>query len=1238
MHPIATRVLRWLLATAAIALLAVAGAGAWLLTTEAGLRRAVAWLESLDRVEIRVHGARGRLIGPLAADSIEIAHTRATIRIDGFEADYEPSELLAGRIAAETVRAASATVRVHERSDPPGPPGFMPGWLSLTIDDAAIARLDIVSPGGAELLLADVGGSVSVTRTQIEFQDARADAGGWAIAGAGGRLHAREPLGLDVHAAWSLFEGPLITGIAHANGDLGRLSVDARVAAPGTGRARLEFLDLAGDLRWQGQAWIERLDLSQWIEPAPVGPLDATLTVAGDRTSYYADGTIQGAGLPAGGLEVDASVGYADSLLTVPRLALSGPDGATLSLNGTVSLADEPRVEATARWSRLRWPLAGAEQVRFPRGNLGIAGWGDLDWRIEGEFVAAGVPSAAGIASGRLTASQLVVDESDWQVLGGTIAATGMLSRDPDRAWTIAGRASGLEPGRLRPDLPGRLAFDFAASGNGLDRRAHWAAAVDRLSGRLRGQPASGAGIVRRQAGRLQFERVALALGPARLQLDGQWSSEPDLTARLAADDLSAFVPGLGGQVDAALDWRGGVVALGFTGHGLAWGDQRAAIFSADAHVDLEDRETSWLRLRSSGLSVAGYAIADTRLSLDGLWRDHTMEFRVGTASDALELRGRGAAADGAYSLQLQRLVADGPQLPPWTLEAPARLAVTRDEVELAPFCLALEQRRACVEGRWHRGEGWSLQARAQAIPLQASDPGVAGGASFRGLLFADVAASGRAGKPWLASGRAEVRESLVEFQSVGGSARSVALGRGVLAFDSRTDRHRLDFRMLDADGIDLVAELEAGRVPGLAAAELPVSGRVRGTTRQIGLLPLVVRDIDRASGELALDIAIGGRVGAPSLTGEARLTGGELDFYPTNLRLRGLRATVVLRDESIGLSASASAGDGSLALDGTLGWRDRRVAGELALRGERLLLADVPEARVLASPDLHFTLDDRRIDVSGSVTIPEARIAPATTADAVLPSPDERIVRPEDGAGAGEPFDVTSDLRLLLGERVELHAYGLRGRITGSVRARSAPREAVVAAGEFQIEDGKYRAYTRELDVERGRLLFTGGPVTDPGVDLRASRKLPGYTVGVIARGRLRRPQLTLFSEPGLPQTEIASLLIVGRSLDSLQADDRSTLESEDSGLATQGGALLAGQLGRYVGLDEVGLAEDADNGSALVIGKFLSPRLYVSYGISLVDEINTLKLRYTIGDRWVFAAESGREAAVDIEYRIER
>jgi translocation and assembly module TamB len=124
----------------------------------------------------------------------------------------------------------------------------------------------------------------------------------------------------------------------------------------------------------------------------------------------------------------------------------------------------------------------------------------------------------------------------------------------------------------------------------------------------------------------------------------------------------------------------------------------------------------------------------------------------------------------------------------------------------------------------------------------------------------------------------------------------------------------------------------------------------------------------------------------------------------------------------------------------------------------------------------------------------------------------------------------------------------------------------------------------------------------------------------------------MTLFSEPSLPQNQIASMLIVGRT--SIQEDSgESSISAEE-----QGSALLAGQLGKYVGLDDVGLARDQTTGDqSLVLGKYLSPRLYVSYGISLVEEINTLKLRYTIGDRWTVSVESGSETGADVEYRIE-
>ena len=53
-------------------------------------------------------------------------------------------------------------------------------------------------------------------------------------------------------------------------------------------------------------------------------------------------------------------------------------------------------------------------------------------------------------------------------------------------------------------------------------------------------------------------------------------------------------------------------------------------------------------------------------------------------------------------------------------------------------------------------------------------------------------------------------------------------------------------------------------------------------------------------------------------------------------------------------------------------------------------------------------------------------------------------------------------------------------------------------------------------------------------------------------------------------------------------------------------------------------------------MLGRYLSPRIYISYGISLAEAINTLKLRYTIGDRWTIKTEAGKARSADIVYTV--
>lgn len=429
-----------------------------------------------------------------------------------------------------------------------------------------------------------------------------------------------------------------------------------------------------------------------------------------------------------------------------------------------------------------------------------------------------------------------------------------------------------------------------------------------------------------------------------------------------------------------------------------------------------------------------------------------------------------------------------------------------------------------------------------------------------------------------------------------------------------------------------------------------PLDGRVDGELPAIDFLPSLFEDLDRVTGKLSASITVGGTLGAPDYRGQVALTGGELDFVPANLRLRHATATLAIAPGQLQLEGNATAGDGKLAVHGELRFGEKPdvsgLRGQLQLQGERLLLVDVPEARVVASPDLQLQFSPDGVSAEGVVRIPEARLAPQDLTGVVLPSPDERVAGTQTGKDQGMPL--AARVQLVMGDAVRLETMGLSGKLQGSVttttRSTNGATGPTTAQGELSLGSGKFKAYTRELDIERGRLLFNGGPASDPGLDLRASRQFPGVKAGVLVRGTLRRPLVRFFSEPARPQNEIASLLLVGRSIEGLQGTGglgsglgAGAASAKDSVLQ-QGGALVAAQLGQYVGLDEVQVERDANDAASLVLGKYLSPRLYVSYGVGLAEALNTLKLRYTLGRRWVLKTEAGSRQSVDLEYSTAR
>jgi hypothetical protein len=123
----------------------------------------------------------------------------------------------------------------------------------------------------------------------------------------------------------------------------------------------------------------------------------------------------------------------------------------------------------------------------------------------------------------------------------------------------------------------------------------------------------------------------------------------------------------------------------------------------------------------------------------------------------------------------------------------------------------------------------------------------------------------------------------------------------------------------------------------------------------------------------------------------------------------------------------------------------------------------------------------------------------------------------------------------------------------------------------------------------------------------------------------RLEEPNFTLFSEPPMTQQEQLSYLVLGRSLQEAPEGESSALAQASLALGVKGGNFLAENIGGNLGVDEFTIrsgsgeagAESDPSDAALVIGKYLSPKLYLSYGVGLFNPVSVLTMQYRVEQR---------------------
>jgi translocation and assembly module TamB len=124
--------------------------------------------------------------------------------------------------------------------------------------------------------------------------------------------------------------------------------------------------------------------------------------------------------------------------------------------------------------------------------------------------------------------------------------------------------------------------------------------------------------------------------------------------------------------------------------------------------------------------------------------------------------------------------------------------------------------------------------------------------------------------------------------------------------------------------------------------------------------------------------------------------------------------------------------------------------------------------------------------------------------------------------------------------------------------------------------------------------------------------------------------------------QTEALSYLVAGKPLDEIgqSEGEGDAVQTAARTLGTAAGGLLAKNVGKRLGIDELGIKDnEMIGGAAFTVGQYLSPRLYLSYGVGLFDPGEVVTLRYKLTEELALQVQSGTdESRTGLEYRMER
>jgi len=1251
--------LRWIGGLILLLLVLIGSTSAWLLGTASGLQFALARAQSITHGALQVQQAQGRLIGPLVLSGVRYRDgSGLDVQIAEAHLDFRLLPLLHKQLHVLNLDVDGVDVALAPSTPPTDkndstfslkPP------LDIVLDRVHVgavritqAKQPLFASRSLDLAGSWTGNGIALRQLDLQSPDGHVTLGGKLALGKGYSGDGNASFAWKVGA--TDYAGSLV---AHSDGQ--HAHVDFKLAQPTAAELQLDLIQ-SGDFLWTAKLDAPGFNPKPFLGDSALTALAVSLQGHGDRYSGSVDGslTLNDYQLSLHPLSVQFSHDF--KTLTLKQLNLGSPQiTGSVAASGTVQLDAQPiSADLAIQWNDLRLPAELAGQPLASHGSLKARGSADR-YHAEGD-VTIGPP-------GKLAALALNLDGTPQQILlhtltlkqpQGDMQINGTLTLQPALAWQVEATAKQLDPGQLLAGWNGALNFDIASHGMLPKNRPDVTLEIRQLDGTLRKRAIRGSGTLHVLPTQVVDGQLKIASDSSTVNIDAKSSgagenASNNVTLNLAIASLGDWLPESGGRLNGAFHVRGQQPALSvdgtLQGQSLAYQQQRAAGLQLDASVPDISHPGGKFNLQLHGVNAGGLLFSQISLLASGNAAQHSLNLEAhGTQlSTALTLTGSLKGADWRGSLSKLTLEPQG--LPGLRLQQPAQLAYVAGAMSLSETCLSAGDPLLCVQAKQDKSGNLDASYRLRQLPLA--------------LL---MNAAGEASLPMRADGTLQ-GDGTIHRNAAGalsGNA-SITSAKGSITYTDHADAPVLTYDQLALNAtlspgsqrIEVRSGLDkGGRLDGqitISGAQQALAGQLDLHLNQLSVVELLTSQVANVKGELGGSFRIGGTLKQPSVVGNATLSNFASEVPAAGLKLTHGKVVVSAVDaQHFRLEGTLQSGKGTLAIGGnaSLGANTQTL---ITLKGSEFTAADIPAAKVVISPDLTVRQDTKGISVGGSVTLDSADInlEKLPGAGATKASPDIVLVDQKQPEQVDNVVPISAQVTVDLGDKTHLVGKGLDGILSGQLTVSEVPGRATTGRGQIGV-DGTYKAYGQNLQIERGQLLFASTPIDNPGLNIRAVRKInpnstidDGQEVGLLIAGTAQRPSITVFSNPVMQQSDALSYLITGKPLSDVKGGEGSAVSSAAQALGSAGGNMLAKSIGTRLGVDDIGVSSsDALNGnSAFTVGKYLSPRLYLSYGIGLFESGQVITLRYKLTQRWNIEAQNATDFnRASLNYRYER